>query len=146
MVAIDHFSRFVLVRAVRRLTKESFVEWLRDDLIGRWGPMAKLTSDRGSNFVAEVAKAVCEVFGIEKRECTAWRPTANSLVERVNGTLKAMFKEYVAEVGRAWPKGVQDYAFAYNTTVHSATGFTPFHLMYGWETRVPYDLLVEGKG
>ena len=29
--------------------------------------------------------------------------------------------------------------------MHSVTGYTPFHLIHGWEARVPYDLLVEAK-
>ena len=85
-------------------------------------------------------------MGVDKKAVTAWRPQANALVERFNGTLKALIKEYVEEIGSKWHKGVQDYAFAYNTTVHSATCYTPFHLIHGWEARVPYDLLVEGKG
>lgn len=108
--------------------------------------MVRLTSDRGSNFVASMSKAMCEVFGIEKNSATSWRPMSMGLVERFNGTLKALLKEYAEETGSNWHKGIQDYAFAYNTTVHSATGYTPFHLMHGWEAKVPYDLLVEGRG
>ena len=146
LVAVDHFTRWAEVKAVRRLTKETFVEWLRQDLIGRWGPMTRLTSDRGSNFVADLSKAMCEAWGVDKRTTTAWRPQANGLVERFNGTLKTLLKEYAEETGRAWHTGIKDYVYAYNTTVHTSTGFTPFHLMHGWEARVPYDLLVEGRG
>ena len=145
LVAIDHFTRYVEVKAVRRLTKEAFVKWRRDDQVGRWGPMTWLTSDRGSNFMADVSKAMCEILGIDKHSATAWRARAMGLVERFNGTLKALFKEYAEETGSNWHEGIQDWAFAYNTTVHSATGFTPFHLMHGWEARVPYDLLVEQR-
>ena len=116
LVAVDHFTRFAMVRAVRRLTKETFVEWLREDLVGRWGPMTRLTSDRGSNFMADVSKAMCDLWGIDKHATTAWRPEANGLVERFNGTLKAMLKEYSEEQGSSWHKGIHDYLFAYNTS------------------------------
>ena len=145
MVAVDHFTRFAMVRAVRRLTKETFLDWLREDLIGRWGPMARLTSDRGSNFTADVSKAMCELWGIDKHATTAWRPEANGLVERFNGTLKAMLKAYSEDKGKNWNKGIQDHIYAYNTTVHTSTGYTPFHLMHGWEAKVPYDLLREKR-
>ena len=40
---------------------------------------------------------------------------------------------------------VIDFAGVHNTTVHAATGFTPFFLTYGREAKLPYDLLVEGR-
>ena len=145
LVAVDHFTRFAIVKAVSRLTAESFVKWLTEDLVARWGPMSRLTSDRGSNFTADLTKAMCEQLGIDKHCTTAWRPEANGLVERFNGTLKAMLKEYSEEEGSSWDRGIQNHVFAYNATVHSVTGFTPFHLMHVWEVRVPYDILMEKR-
>ena len=95
--------------------------------------------------MADVSKVMCDLWGIDKHATTARRPEVNGLVERFNGTLKAMLKEYSEEQGSSWHKGIQDYLFAYNTTVHATTGYTPFHLMHGWEARVPYDLLTEKR-
>jgi transposase InsO family protein len=146
LVAIDHFTRWAEVKAVRRLTADTFVEWLQQDLIGRWGPMTRLTTDRGSNFMADVAAAVHQAVGIDRHRITAWRPQSNGLVERFNGTLKQMLKAYAEETGARWPTGIKNYMYAYNTAVHSATGFTPFYLMHGWEAKLPYELLLEQRG
>ena len=42
-----------------------------------------------------------------------------------------------------WENHVQNVCMAYNTSVHSTTGFTPFFLMFGREVRLPVDLLFE---
>ena len=144
LVAIDHFTRYVEVLPTRRLTTESYVGWLQQ-LVSRYGTMRRLTSDRGSNFVSTLVESYCKVMGIERHSTTAWRPTANALVERYNGDLKDRMRTLSQEVGREWPSVVDDFAGVHNCTVHSATGFTPFFLMHGWEARLPYDLLTDGK-
>ena len=144
LVAIDHFTRFVEVMPMRRLTTESYVGWLQQ-LVSRYGAMRRLTSDRGSNFVSALVESYCKVMGIKRHSTTAWRPTANALVERYNGELKDRLRTMCEEIGRDWPSKVDEFAGVHNCTVHSSTGFTPFFLMHGWEAKMPYDLLVDGK-
>ena len=145
LVAIDHFSRWVEIVPTRRLTTESYVGWLQQ-LIGRWGCMKRLTSDRGSNFVSHLADALCKAMGIKRHQTTAWRPTANALVERYNGELKQRLATACEEQGKQWPAYCSDYQSAHNQSVHVVTGYTPFFLMHGWEAKVPYDLLLEARG
>ena len=40
-----------------------------------------------------------------------------------------------------WDMAVPAAVFAYNTTVHSSTGFTPFCIMYGTEARIPGEMI-----
>ena len=42
-----------------------------------------------------------------------------------------------------WEDHIQKVCMAYNTSVQSTTGFTPFFLMFGREARLPVDLLFE---
>ena len=144
LVAIDHFSRWVELAPARRLTTQHYVGWLQQ-LVARWGPMKRLTSDRGSNFVSDLVAAYCKAVGVGQHKTTAWRPWSNGLVERFNGVLKDRLRTYSSEVGKNWPTMLPLFAYAYNTTVHSATGFTPFHLMHGWEPRNAYDWLVAAR-
>jgi hypothetical protein len=38
-----------------------------------------------------------------------------------------------------WDKNIQLIVFAYNTSVHAATGYTPFKLLFGRDTVLPPD-------
>ena len=93
--------------------------------------------------MGKLSRVMHEVMGIRQHTNTAWRPQATGLVERFNGTLKAMIREYALEVGRRWADGLGAHLFAYNTTVHEATGYTPYFLMHGREAYMPYDRLMQ---
>ena len=91
-------------------------------MIDRHGPMVKVTTDRGGNFVSQLASVVLELWGVDKHNSTSWRPQTNGLVERFNGTMKTLMKEYVEDVGSSWSQGLGWYMFAYRllTFLHNA--------------------------
>ena len=41
---------------------------------------------------------------------------------------------------RNWENHIRAVCFAYNTSIHTSTGYSPFYLMYGREARLPVDL------
>ena len=141
LLAVCHATRFAVGRMVRRLTSETYLTFIRE-LIVRFGVMRRVTTDRGSNFVARLSKLFLQAMGVHQHISTAWRPQATGLIERFNGTMKALLREYAEEVGANWAKGLPSHLFAYKTTVHSATGYTPFFLMHGREARMPVDHLM----
>ena len=40
-----------------------------------------------------------------------------------------------------WEEALLKVCIAYNTTMHSTTGYSPFYLMYGKEPRLPIDIV-----
>ena len=43
---------------------------------------------------------------------------------------------------KEWDLVLTEVWFAYNTSVHSTTGFTPYFLMFGVKTRIPSEIIV----
>jgi hypothetical protein len=48
---------------------------------------------------------------------------------------------YVSEEPSKWSDFLPSATFAYNTAVHSSTGYSPFYLMYGREATEPQDMI-----
>ena len=71
----------------------------------------------------------------------AYHPQTKGLSEHMNQTLiNALEKLNNAE--EEWKEHIESILFAYRTSKHHSTGFTPFKLMYGREARLPIDLAV----
>ncbi|MCO5548790.1 hypothetical protein L7F22_002252 [Adiantum nelumboides] len=57
--------------------------------------------------------------------------------KRANKILEDMLCSYVCKKQSNWEEYLPILEFAYNSSKHSAIGFTPFMLMYGFQPRSP---------
>jgi hypothetical protein len=63
------------------------------------------------------------------------------MVERLNRTMADMIASYVINQPDTWDNYIKYATFAYNTSVHSSTGYTPFYLLKGFEAKEQNDVL-----
>ena len=66
-------------------------------------------------------------------------PQHDGQTEQQNQTLEITLCAYVAGSKSDWVKWLPALAFAYNSTVHTSTGYSPFFLLYGFEPHSPAD-------
>jgi transposase InsO family protein len=67
-----------------------------------WGAPARLLSDQGREFVAEVNTKVCAEFGIKRSVTSAYHPQTNGLDERTNQTLKTRLSKLANDQHNDW--------------------------------------------
>ena len=65
------------------------------------------------------------------------------MVERFNQTLQRMLAKFVNSKKTQWSSFLDTCVFAYNTSRHDSTRFTPFELMFGRCATLPVDLEVQ---
>ena len=89
---------------------------------------------------------MCRVLGITKTQTTAYNPKSDGMVERFNKTLINMVAVMIEpkRKQRDWDECLPYACFAYRCTPQESTGESPNMMMFGRETRLPVDLLVEG--
>ena len=65
---------------------------------------------------------------------------ANGLDERWNQTLQNMLVKFVQSKKSTWSSFLDTCTFAYNTSRHESTHFTPFQLMFNRQATLPIDI------
>ena len=71
------------------------------------------------------------VYGIEHRLITAYHPSANGLVERMNREVSRMLKKYTKGTYAAWNLWILLVQLSVNESISQRTNSTPFSLMFG---------------
>ena len=141
LVMGEYLTRYVTVASLPDQTAESVAKAFIKNIITRHGVPEKVLTDQGTNFMSDLMASLYKQCGVTAIRTSAYRPQCDGMVERVNRTLADIIASYVTKEPSKWSEFLDVAAFAYNTAVHSSTGYSPFYLMYGREAREPDDLL-----
>ena len=112
-------------------TAAETVELLADRLVRYHGLPKVLVSDRDTRFVSELWEKFCNKFQIQRAMGSAWHPQSDGQTERVHRTLEQVLRTYLQTDESRWEELLPAAELAYNCTVHSSTGMTPFEVMIG---------------
>jgi len=135
------FTRAVELIAARSARARVVAQSLLQHVICRHGVPAKILSDRGTHFISRVIAHLYSSLNIKQVLTSGYRPQTNGTCERINGVVVAKLAKLCAGCPREWANRLPFVQFAINTTVSSATGYTPFYLCHGREAVLPTDLL-----
>ena len=69
-----------------------------------------------------------------------FHPQTDGQTERANWSIEEMLRAYVGKRQNDWDERLGMMEFAYNNSVHSSSGYTPFYLFYGRHLVSPVNL------
>ena len=141
LVAVDYFTRWTEAYGIRNQEAATVAKKLVDEVFCRFSPPEQLHSDQGRQFESDLIQELCKLLQVRKTRTTPYHPQCNGVVERFNRTLLDMLSTTVGDHPSDWDQSIRKLCMAYNSSVHSATGFTPFFLMFGRQVRLPVDLM-----
>jgi len=140
LVVSDYFTRWTEAYALPNQEADTVAHKLINEFFFRFSLPEQLHSDQGKQFESTVIKEVCNLLQIKKTRTTPYHPQSDGLVERFNRTLLSMLSTTIADHPWDWEDDLRQLCYAYNTSVHSTTGHTPFFLKFGRQARLPVDL------
>lgn len=142
LVVEDYFTKFIKLYAISDQKATTVAECLFGDFILEHGVMETLHTDMGRQFESDVVKHLCRMLGVQKTHTTPYNPKSDGMVERFNRTLIDQLAKTLLSCEGEWDSFLLQVAFAYNTTVHSSKGFTPYFLTHGREARTHVDVVL----
>ena len=137
----DYFTRWMAAFAIHDLEAATVAQKLVDEVFCRLGIPEQLHSDQGKQFESKLIQELCKILKISKTWTTAYHPQCDGLVKHFNRTLQNMIATITTDHPFHWEEALPKVCIAYNTTIHSTTGYSLFYLMYGREPRLPIDIV-----
>ena len=141
LVIMDYETKRPEAFALKNMTSETVADCLVE-VTARLGVPNEVLSDNGTNFTSKVMARFCMTVGIKQIKTSPYHPQTDGVVERFNTTLKRLLRKLTKDPTVEWDKCFPYGLWVYRGTVHRTTGFSPYHLLFGKEMRMPLDLMV----
>jgi hypothetical protein len=142
-VAVDKFTKWIEVRLVAKVTSEEVAKFMQD-VTHYFGVPNKIITDLGSAFTGCAFWDFCQDNTIDVYYSSVAHPRCNGQVERANGMVLQAIKDRIfddaSNYATQWLAELPHVICGLRTQVSSATGFSPFFLVYGSEANLPTDV------
>ena len=139
IVAIDYFTKWVEAISCKSIKSGPTARFIQENIISRYGVPYEIISDNGKNFVSAEVREMLQSYKINYRTSSLYRPQTNGAVEAMNKTLVKILKKMTSTY-KDWSDKLPYALLAYRTSIRTATGATPFSLVYGMEAVLPVEV------
>ncbi len=143
LVCVDHFSRFVVLAPLRNKSAVTVAHPIVSHLICPYTTPRVLLSDNGTEFTNQILADICSHYNIMQTFITAHHPASNGLVERTNRKVLEILWHLAGHLHETWKDWLSQVAASINGSVNSCTGKTPRYIIFGYDKRLSYDVLVK---
>jgi hypothetical protein len=142
LIIVDRLTkRMILIPCTKEITGEGTAKLFLEHVFRHHGMARAIISDRDPRFTAAFWRQLHRQLGTKLKMSTANHPQTDGQSERSLRTIMAMLRHYVNEAGADWDEHLWAIEFAYNDSVHEATGFTPFQTDLGRDPATPCTML-----
>lgn len=114
LVVIDYFTKWVEAESYRELNSKKVIEFIRCNIICRYGVPHEIISDNGSH-IEGYANDVMEEHGIQRHKPFPYRLQTNGVVEAANKNLKNIINKMI-KTGKNWPEKLPYALWGYQMT------------------------------
>lgn len=137
ITATDAFSKWAFAMPSQKVRTSEMIKFLEDEILSVHGKPQTIITDRGTQFTSSEWKDYMTKTKIKHSLTTPYHPQSNGIDERLNGTLMRILRAYVDEYHENWDEHLKWSLYVYNTTVHESTGYSPYQILHGMDSRSP---------
>ncbi len=143
LVCVDHFGRFVVLAPLLNKSAVTVAHATMSRLTCPYTTPRILLSNNGTEFKNQVLADICSQYSIKQTFITAHHPASNGLVERSNKKILEILRHLAGHLHETWEDWLSQVAASINGSVYSSTGKTPHYIVFGYDKRLPYDVLLK---
>jgi transposase InsO family protein len=130
----------VEVIPTKTVTLKNVINFIKEHVIHRFGIPQTITTDGGLVFISEEFRKFIADVGIKLIRSSPYYSQANGQAEASNlGHIK-LIKRKIDEHPRRWHEVLSEALWAHHISCHGATKTSPYHLVYGQEAVLPWEI------
>ena len=135
LLCVDRHSEWTVAKPTQKegLTGQKAAHLMLESSWGEMGVPGVITSDQGSQFVAQWWETMCSRLGIRAAFPQAHRPQANGRAEVAGKVLIDLMRTLVLDHGQTWVEVLPRASRIHHDTVDPIMGMTPYQAMFGRE-------------
>ena len=131
LVIADYFSKWTEAFPIKDKCADTVADVLMDKIILHFGMPLVIHSDQDREFENGLMKSLCSLLGCVKTRTAPYHPESDGMVKRFNRTCLMMMSMFVNDRRDNWHELLPFVMYAYRTSVHESTWYSPFRLMMG---------------
>ena len=139
IVAMDYFTKWEEVMPTYNNDAKIATLFLFNHIITWFGIPKSIVTDHGMHFCNAMMAKLTSMLHLDHEHSSPYYPQANGQGESINRILKTMLQQMVRTHKSNWHVQLFSSLWAYRTFAKTATGFTPFQLVYGLEAVLPIE-------
>ena len=140
LIITDHFMRYAQALMTSSQNAKCTAWALWDWFVVPYALQESIISDQGQNFDCDLISELCKLAKVQKLHTSPYHPQTNGQYKWFNHTLINVLGTLPPNKKSSWRYMVPMLVHAYNCMRNTATGFSPYYLMYGWKPHLPVDL------
>ncbi|RDB26459.1 Transposon Ty3-G Gag-Pol polyprotein [Hypsizygus marmoreus] len=142
LVVVDRMTKHAqFIPTTTGLTANGFGELFVKHFATRFGLPASIITNRDPRWTSDFWKAIASAWKTKMALSSSHHPQHDGQTEIVNKSIETMLRAYVSEDKHSWATWLHLLEYAYNSSLHSSTGASPFFLLYGFEPLNVLDFL-----
>ena len=131
LVMTDYFTKWIEAEAFAQVKDKEVVSFIKRNILTRFGIPSEIICDNGSQFISKRTTDFCSAWGIKMITCTPVHPQANGQAESSNKIIVNNLKKRLDKKKGRWAEELPFVLWADRTTAKTATGQTPYALVFG---------------
>lgn len=124
-------TKYLVAIPVPNKSAKFIAKAIMENFILTYGPMTKILTDMGTEYMNQILTELCLMMKIEKLNSTPYHHETLGTVERSHRTFNEYLRTYISSDKSDWDTWLKYFVYCYNTTPSTAHDYCPFELIYG---------------